>query len=68
MGGGDLKVFGLGTVDDMVWGDGMDYEERMVRDGWGFGEHRWLKVENGVKDMGEAVSWESKMQRRTNRR
>lgn len=46
----------------------MDYEERMVRDSWGFGEHRWLKVENGVKDMGEAVSWESKMQRRTNRR
>lgn len=44
MGGGDLKVFGLemvvgmGTVDDMVQGDGMAYEERMVRDSWGFGE------------------------------
>lgn len=38
----------------MAQGEGVAYEERIVRDSWGLGEHRWpwLKVERGGRTQG----------------
>ena len=61
----------LGRMGDMVQGEGVAYDERIVRDGWGLGGHGRPKA--GAESVerregtGEAVSWEPKKQGRANR-
>lgn len=53
----------------MAQGEGVAYEERIVRDSWGLGEHRWprLKMERGGRTQGCGAKETGKDQQRRRR-